>query len=44
MELAQTRGMLEQRYEEIKNGTVKPVNGEEAFRRIQTKSEERRRS
>ena len=44
MELAQTRGMLEQRYQEIKNGTVKPVNGEEAFRRIQTKSEERRRS
>jgi predicted DNA-binding protein len=43
MELEQVQGMLNQRYQEIKSGAVKPVNGEEAFRRIQTKSEERRR-
>lgn len=42
-ELAQTRKMLDERYDEIKNGHVKPLDSEEAFNRIRTKSEERRR-
>jgi len=42
-ELAQTRKTLDGRYDEIKSGHVKPVDGEEAFNRIRTKSEERRR-
>ena len=42
-ELAQTRNMLDGRYDEIKSGHVKPIPGEEAFDRIHAKSEERRR-
>ena len=42
-ELAETRKMLDGRYDEIKSGRVKPIDGEEAFSRIRTKSEERRR-
>jgi predicted DNA-binding protein len=42
-ELAQTRNLLDGRYDDIKRGRVKPIHGEEAFDRIRTKSEERRR-
>lgn len=43
-ELAETRKRLDGRYDEIKNGSVKPIDGEDAFNRIRSKSEERRRS
>jgi len=41
-ELAQTRKMLDDRYDEIKSGRVKPIDGEEAFKRIRSKSDQRR--
>jgi predicted DNA-binding protein len=41
-ELAQTRSMLDKRYDEIKGGRVKPIEGEEAFQRIRSKSKSRR--
>ena len=44
IELAQLRGTLDTRYDEIKSGRVKPLDGEEAFNRIRSKSEDRRRS
>lgn len=43
-ELAQVRTALDSRYDEIKNGRVKPIDGEEAFDRIRAKSEGRRRT
>jgi hypothetical protein len=43
-ELAQIRGTLDGRYDEIKRGRVKPIDGEEAFNRVREKSESRRRS
>jgi hypothetical protein len=39
-----TRSLLDGRYDEIKSGRAKPVNGEEAFNRIREKSQDRRRS
>jgi predicted DNA-binding protein len=41
-ELAEAREMLDSRYEDIKSGRVKPIDGEEAFARLRRKSEERR--
>lgn len=41
-ELAQTREMLDSRYDDIKSGQVKPVDGEEAFASLRRKSELRR--
>jgi predicted DNA-binding protein len=41
-ELAQTRAMLDRRYEELSNGSVKSVDGEEAFSSLLRKSQERR--
>lgn len=43
-ELAQLQGTLDKRYDDIKSGRVKPVDGEEAFRRLRSKNENRRRS
>ena len=43
-ELAQLRATLDRRYDEIKTGRVKPVEGEEAFSRLRNKSEHRRSS
>jgi predicted transcriptional regulator len=43
-ELAQTREMLDSRYDDLKSGQVKPVDGEEAFANLRRKSEERRPS
>lgn len=43
-ELAQVRKTLDGRYDEIKSGRVRPVDGEEAFHRQRNKSDDRRRS
>jgi predicted transcriptional regulator len=43
-ELAKIRDTLGERYDDIKSGRVKPIDGEEAFNRIRTKSDYRRRS
>ncbi len=41
-ELAQVRGMLDNRYDHIKSGKVKLIDGEEAFDRSRQKNEARR--
>jgi predicted transcriptional regulator len=41
-ELAETREMLDSRYDDIKSGHVKPIDGEEAFANLRRKSELRR--
>ena len=41
-ELVQTRDMLNSRYDELKSGTVKPIDGEEAFVRLKAKTEAQR--
>ena len=41
-ELAQTRNMLNSRYDELKSGGVKPIDGEEAFARLKAKTEAQR--
>lgn len=43
-ELAQVRETLDSRYEDLKSGRVKPLEGEEAFARLRGKSEDRRTS
>jgi predicted transcriptional regulator len=44
IELAQVRGILNDRYDEIKSGRVKPIDGDDAFARLKSKSDDRRRS
>jgi predicted transcriptional regulator len=41
-ELTQVREMLDGRYDDLKSGRVKPVDGEEAFAKLRRKSEDRR--
>jgi len=41
-ELAQTRDMLNSRFDELKNGRVKPIDGEEAFAHLKAKTEAQR--
>ena len=41
-ELAQTRQMLDGRYDDIKSGRVKLIPGDEVFARLREKSEARR--
>lgn len=41
-ELAETREMLDRRYDEIENGKVKLIPGDEVFARLRQKSEARR--
>jgi predicted transcriptional regulator len=41
-ELVQTRDMLDNRYDELKSGVVKPIDGEEAFARLKAKTEAQR--
>ena len=41
-ELTQVREMLDGRYDDLKSGHVKPVDGEEAFANLRRKSEKRR--
>jgi predicted DNA-binding protein len=43
-ELERTREMVDSRYDDIKSGRVKPIDGEEAFARLREKSEARRNS
>jgi predicted transcriptional regulator len=40
-ELTQVRNMLDGRYDDIKSGRVKPLDGEEAFARLRQKSQDR---
>ena len=40
LELAQVREMLDGRYDDLKSGRVKPVDGEEAFAKLRQKSKE----
>lgn len=42
-ELAYTREMLDRRYDDLESGKVKPIDGEEAYRRLIEKTEARRR-
>jgi hypothetical protein len=42
-ELAFTREMLERRYRDLETGRVQPIDGEEAYRRLMAKTEERRK-
>ena len=41
-EVTQVREMLDGRYDDLKNGRVQPVDGEQAFANIRQKSKERR--
>jgi len=41
-ELAETRNTLDRRYDELKSGRVKPIDGEEAFARLKAKTEGQR--
>jgi predicted transcriptional regulator len=42
-ELAQVRSALDERYDDIRGGRVKPIDGEDAFKRLRQKSEDSRR-
>jgi predicted transcriptional regulator len=42
-ELADTREMLDSRYDDLESGRVKPIDGEEAFRSLMGKTEAARR-
>jgi len=41
-ELSQVRETLDNRYDDLKSGRVKPLDGEEAFAKLRRKSEDRR--
>ena len=41
-ELAKTQEMLNSRYDELKSGRVNPIDGEDAFARLQAKTEAQR--
>ena len=41
-ELVETRDTLNSRYDDLKTGRVKPIDGEEAFARLKAKTEARR--
>jgi predicted transcriptional regulator len=43
-ELSQVRDMLDSRYDDINTNRVQPIDGEEAFRQLRQKSENRRAS
>ena len=40
--VGEVRGMLDRRYDDLKNGRVQPIDGDEAFRRLRQRSESRR--
>jgi len=42
LEVAQVREMLDGRYDDLKSGRVKPVDGEEAFANLRRKSQGRK--
>lgn len=39
-ELAYTREMLDRRYDDLESGRVKPIDGEEAYRRLMQTTQE----
>ena len=41
-ELSEVRAMLDGRYDDLKSGRVKPLDGDEAFAKLRQKSKERR--
>jgi hypothetical protein len=41
-ELVETLDMLNSRYDDLKSGGVKPIDGEEAFSRLKTKTQAQR--
>lgn len=41
-EVASVRQTLDNRYDDLKSGRVKPIDGEQAFRSLREKSERRR--
>ncbi|HXM65986.1 MAG TPA: hypothetical protein VN911_04580 [Candidatus Acidoferrum sp.] len=41
-ELVEVRGMLDSRYDDLKSGRVKALDGDEAFANLRRKSKERR--
>jgi predicted transcriptional regulator len=41
-ELAHTREMLGQRFDDLESGRVKPIDGEEAYRRLMEKTDAQR--
>ena len=41
-ELVETRDTLNSRYDDLKTGRAKPIDGEEAFARLKAKTEARR--
>ena len=41
-ELTTLRTTLDSRYDDLRNGRVQPIDGEDAFARLKAKSEERR--
>ena len=41
-DLAYTREMLDRRFDDLESGKVKPIDGEEAYRRLMEKSEAQR--
>ncbi len=41
-ELVKTREMLDRRYDDLESGRVKPMDGEEAYRRLMEKTEAQR--
>lgn len=42
-ELAYTREMLDRRYDDLESGRIRPIDGEEAYRRLMEKTEAHRR-
>jgi hypothetical protein len=42
-ELAHTREMLDRRFDDLESGRVKPIDGEDAYRRLLEKTEVQRR-
>ena len=43
-ELSELRQRLDGRYDEVKSGRIKPLDGEDAFKLLRGKNEKRRRS
>jgi predicted transcriptional regulator len=41
-ELAHTREMLDRRFDDLESGRVKPIDGEEAYRRLMEKTDTER--
>ena len=42
LRLSQVRGSLDSRYDDLKSGRIKPIDGEDALAKLRRKSEARR--